>query len=84
MTECQIMTITQTVARCKESGYPVSAYTLRRAIKSGAVPCRVVGRTYLIAWQNVLAWLTCSDGQDNKPVHVDTGTQGIRRVAIGR
>lgn len=80
MMEKQILTIRETVARCKESGYPVSAYTLRRAIKSGAIPCRCIGRTYLIAWQNVLDWLLCVDGQDNQPTQPEA--TGIRRVAL--
>ena len=80
MVEKQILTIQETVNRCKASGYPVSAYTLRRAIKSGAIPCRCVGRTYLIAWKNVLDWLMCADGQDNLPP--EDHYSSIRRVAL--
>lgn len=40
-------------------------YTLRRAIRSGQLPCRIVGRTYLISWQNPLKWVNCVDSNDN-------------------
>ena len=43
----------------------ISEYTLRRAIRSGQLPCRVIGRTYLISWQNLLKWVNCEDGNDN-------------------
>ena len=69
-----------TVARARSAGYDLSEYTLRRAVRSGAIPCRVVGRTYLLAWSNVLRWLMCEDSSDNAPVS-DCG--GIRRVEVG-
>ena len=82
MAEKQILTISETVERCKKSGYPISTYTLRRAIKSGSIPCRCVGRTYLIAWKNVLDWLMCADGQDNEPMQPEASTNGIRKVCV--
>lgn len=66
-----------TIARARSEGYGVTEYTLRRAVRSGAIPCRIIGRTYLLAWSNVVRWLTCADGSDNVPVS-DCG--GIRRV----
>ncbi len=60
-----ILNIRETVERCKLRGIPLSEYTLRRALKSGALPCRMVGRTYLISWANVERWLSCEDGADN-------------------
>ena len=75
-----ILTISETVKRAKAEGYPLSEYTLRRALRSGAIPCRTVGRKYLIAWQNVVKWLLCEDGQDNAPVTLAPATAGIRRV----
>ena len=69
-----------TIARAQSAGYTISEYTLRRAVRSGAIPCRVVGRTYLLAWSNVVRWLMCEDGSDNAPVS-DCG--GIRRVEVG-
>lgn len=78
--EKQILTISETVSRAKIKGMPISEYTLRRAVRSGAIPCRVVGKTYLIAWQNVKRWLLCEDGQDNKPVDLAPTTAGICRI----
>lgn len=65
MTEKSILTIKETVERAKARGMPISEYTLRRAIRSGAIPCRIIGKKYLIAWQNVERWLNCEDGADN-------------------
>lgn len=71
-----VQTISGTVERAKAEGMPVSEYTLRRAIRNGSIPCRRVGRTYLIAWANVKRWLLCEDGADNTPIPVEGG--GIR------
>ena len=43
----------------------ISEYTLRRIIRSGELPCRIVGRTYLISWEKLVAWATCENGFDN-------------------
>lgn len=80
MSEKQILTISETVCRAKSEGFPISEYTIRRAVRSGAIPCRIVGKTYLIAWQNVKRWLLCEDGQDNAPIVPLSATSGIRRV----
>ena len=55
----------EAVQRAAELGIPLSEYTLRRAIRSGQLPCRIVGRTYLISWANLVRWLSCEDGCDN-------------------
>ena len=68
MPEKAILTIKETVERSQERGMPLSEYTLRRALRTGAIPCRVLGKKYLIAWQNVENWLMCADGADNAPV----------------
>lgn len=79
MPKKQILNIQDTVKRSREQGMPLSEYCLRRAIRSGAIPCRRVGRTYLICWSNVERWLLCEDGADNaKPVLVQSG--GIRKL----
>ena len=70
MPEKTILTIQETVERSRQNGMPLTEYTLRRALRSGAIPCRVVGRKYLIAWPNVEKWLLCSDGADNTPAAV--------------
>jgi len=79
----EILNIRETLNRAQDQGIPISEYTLRRAIKSGAVPCRIVGRTYLISWSNVMRWLTCEDGADNVPA-APAGpiNSGIRRISL--
>lgn len=81
MAEKQILTIQETVARAKREGMPVSEYTLRRALRSGAIPCRTVGKKYLIAWKNVVRWLMCEDGQDNKQMNFPPASASIRRIS---
>ena len=56
-----ILKIRDAVVRARENGMDISEYTLRRAIHSGQLPCRIVGRTYLISWQNIVNWVTCAD-----------------------
>lgn len=77
MREKQILTINETVQRSRERGMPLSEYTLRRAIHTGAIPCRVVGRKYLIFWPNVQKWLMCPDGGDNT---LPESSAAIRRI----
>lgn len=74
-----ILTIGETVARAKECGMPITQYTLRKALRSGAIPCRIVGKKYLIAWDNVERWLMCSDGSDNGSL---TSAPAIRQINI--
>ena len=57
--------IQDAVARARESGMDISEYTLLRAIRSGQLPCRIIGRAYLISWQNLLKWVNCVDSNDN-------------------
>lgn len=81
--EKQVLTIKETVMRSREKGMPISEYTLRRAVRSGAIPCRVIGKTYLIAWRNVERWLLCDDGQDNPPLEThNTGSGQIRKIEV--
>ena len=62
--ELDILNIKQVVAHAAQCGVHLSEYTVRRAIRSGQLPCRIVGRTYLISWANVVRWLNCTDGSD--------------------
>ena len=61
----EVMNMKEVVQRATENGIHISEYTVRRAISTGQLPCRKVGRTYLIAWNNVVHWLSCEDGCDN-------------------
>lgn len=56
-----VLNIQETVKRAKQQGLPITEYSLRRAIKSGSLPCRQVGRTYYIWWDNFVKWITCAD-----------------------
>lgn len=60
-----ILNIKEAVARAKMEGMNISEYTLRRIIRTGKIPCRIVGRTYLINWEKLLNWVNCVDGCDN-------------------
>lgn len=60
-----VLKIRDAVVRARGNGMDISEYTLRRAIHSGQLPCRIVGRTYLISWQNLVNWVTCADSCDN-------------------
>ncbi len=60
-----VLKIRDAVVRARENGMDISEYTLRRAIHSGQLPCRIVGRTYLISWQNLVNWVTCANSCDN-------------------
>ena len=60
-----VLNIKEAVARAKASGINISEYTLRRVIRSGELPCRIVGRTYLISWEKLVNWATFVDGCDN-------------------
>lgn len=65
-TNREVLNITQTLAKAKSLGYNISEYCLHNALKAGKIPCRVVGRTYFIAWSNFENWLFCVDGADNQ------------------
>lgn len=72
-----ILKIRDAVVRARENGMDISEYTLRRAIHSGQLPCRIVGRTYLISWQNLVNWATCAESCDN-PLSSDDGIKSAK------
>lgn len=67
-------TIGSTVELARSSGYEISEYSLRRWVRSGAVPSVRSGTKYLLYWPNVERFL--QGGSTAKSV--DTGK--IRRV----
>lgn len=90
-----ILTIKELVDRAREEGYPLSGYAIRCAVKTGALPCRRVGKKYLLCWDTFVRWVTCADGQDNPPVPQPVEpprpaapeyarAHGIRTIAVGR
>ena len=80
----EIQNIQDTLRSAHENGIPLTEYTLRRAIRSGALPCRIVGRTYFISWSNVMKWLMCEDGADNtpSPSNICSNENKVRKIAI--
>ena len=69
----EMLTIPQTVARAKEDGLPISAYTLRQKVKSGAI---LAGRAkYLLYYPNVVRYLKCETGGDIPPATRQRGNQ---------
>ena len=74
-----VVTVREAVQRAKADGLPVTEYTLRRWIKTGAIPVRNVGNKALLFYPNLVRFLQCEDGADNAPATVGA-IQGIRRV----
>ena len=63
-----MLTIRQVVERLKADGLPLSEYALRLLVKRGAIPVRYAGQKALIYYPNVISYIQCSDGCDNRPV----------------
>ena len=63
-----MVTIRQAVERLKADGLPLSEYTLRLLIRRGSIPVRYAGQKALIYYPNVISYIQCSDGCDNRPV----------------
>lgn len=76
-----VVTIREAVLRSKADGMPVSEYTLRHWVKSGAIPVRKVGQKVLLYYPNLLRYLQCEDGKDNQPATI-AEIPGVRRVEI--
>ena len=76
-----VVTIREAVQRAKADGLPISEYTLRQWIRSGAIPTRKVGQKALLFYPNLVRYLQCEDGADNIPTAQVNGT-GIRRINV--
>ena len=76
-----VLTIREAVTRAKAEGLPITESTLRRWVKSGAVPVRKAGNKQLIYFPNLERYLRCEDGGDNSPATV--AASGIRRIEEG-
>lgn len=75
-----VLTVREAVTRCKAEGLPISEYTLRQWIKTGAIPTRRAGQKFLIFYPNLIHYLQCADGADNTPA--TTGKGSIRRLEV--
>lgn len=76
-----IVTIREAVQRAKADGLPVSEYTLRQWIRTGAIPIRRAGTKMLLFYPNLVRYLRCEDRRDNRPPTAVTAS-GIRRVDL--
>lgn len=76
-----VMTIREAVQRAKADGLPVSEYTLRQWVRTGAIPARKAGTKMLLFYPNLVSYLRCEDGGDNRPAMVAADT-GSRRVDL--
>ena len=56
-----MLTIRQAVQRAKEEGLPVSEYSLRQWVRSGAIPSRKAGSRALLYYPNLVRYLRCDD-----------------------
>lgn len=56
-----VVTIREAVKRAKKEGLPVSEYSLRTWIKSGAIPVRRVGKKVLLYYPNLVSYLQCAN-----------------------
>lgn len=75
-----VLTVREAVTRCKADGLPISEYTLRQWIKTGAIPTRRAGQKFLIFYPNLINYLQCADGADNTPATDRKGS--IRRLEV--
>ena len=74
-----VVTVREAVQRAKADGLPVTEYTLRRWIKTGAIPVRSVGSKALLFYPNLVNYLQCGNGLDYVQPTLPA-TPGIRRA----
>lgn len=74
-----VVTIREAVQRAKADGLPISEYTLRQWVRTGAIPTRKVGQKALLFYPNLVRYLQCDDGADNTPA-TQVAATGIRRI----
>ena len=76
-----VLTIREAVQRAKTEGMPVTEFSLRQWVKSGAIPVRKVGPKALLFYTNLVRYLQCAAGCDNQPAPA-ANLHGIRRVDL--
>lgn len=82
MTKSDINTVPKLAQRAKADGLPISEYTIRRLIKTGALPARYIGPKPVASYSALVRYFSCEDGCDNAPATVISAT-GIRRIDVG-
>lgn len=76
-----VMTIREAVERAKSDHLPISEYTLRSWVRTGAIPVRKAGKKNLISYSRLVRYISCEDGQDNAPL-APAPVGGIRRIDL--
>ena len=61
---CQVMKLREVGMRARNEGISISDYAIRKAVHEGQLPCRIIGKTYLISWDQFFRWVTCSENSD--------------------
>lgn len=82
MSQSDINTIPKLAQRAKADGLPISAYTIRRLIKTGVIPARYIGPKAVASYSALVRYLSCADSCDNSPAIIALGS-GIRRIDVG-
>lgn len=82
MAKSDINTVPKLAQRAKADGLPISEYTIRRLIKTGALPARYIGPRPVASYSALVRYFSCEDGCDNAPVTV-IPSPVIRRVDVG-
>ena len=72
-----VVTVKEAVQRARSEGMPVSEFSLRRWIKTGAVPVRKAGNKMLLYYPRLVEFLTCADGGDIRPLQESGAIRGI-------
>ena len=76
-----VLTIREAVQRAKAEGIPISEYTLRHWVRSGAVPVRKIGHKALLFYPNLVRYLQCETGTEPAPATAES-IPSIRRIEI--
>lgn len=82
MAQSDINTVPKLAQRAKTEGLPISEYTIRRLIKTGAIPARYIGPKPVASYAALVRYFSCEDGCDNAPATTATSS-GIRRIDVG-
>lgn len=69
-----MVTIREAVSRTKADGIPISEYTLRQWVRTGAIPSRKAGTKTLLFYPNLVSYLRCEDGGNASPIMMDVRT----------
>lgn len=69
-----MVTIREAVSRTKTDGIPISEYTLRQWVRTGAIPSRKAGTKTLLFYPNLVSYLRCEDGGNASPIMMDVRT----------